>query len=120
MMTKSFKASALKSAVVLATLAVTLAPSAAFASSLHVTPSVHAFFGDKVKTIHFNVRNSSGAPIELKAGDQVMTVAAGQTMELKLPNGTRVINNVKTDKREAGAVICEVSSALNDSTVVLN
>ena len=118
MMTSS--KSILKSAFALATLAVTLAPSAAFASSLHVTPSVHAFFGDKVKTIHFNVRNSSGAPIELKAGDQVMTIAAGQTMELKLANGTRVINNVKTDKREAGAIICEVSSALNDSTVVLN
>ena len=119
MMNKASK-SILKSAFVLATLAVTLAPSAAFASSLHVSPSVHAFFGEKVKTIHFNLRNASGAPIELKAGDQVMTVASGQTMELKLATGTRVINTVKSDKREAGAVICEVSSALSDSTVVLN
>jgi len=112
--------SILKSALTLATLAVVLAPSAAFASTINVTPSMHAFFGDKVKTIHFNVRNASGASIELKAGDQTMTVAAGQTMNFKLPTGTRVINTNKTEKREAGAVICEVSSALKDSTVVLN
>ena len=119
MMNKASK-SILKSAFILTTLAVTLAPSAAFASTLHITPSMHAFFGNKEKTVSFKLRNQSGSPIELKAGDQVMTVAAGETKALKLAAGTQVINTTKSDKREAGAVVCQVSSALSDSTVVLN
>lgn len=119
MMMNSSK-SILKSALTVATLALVLAPSAAFASTVHITPSMHAFFGNKEKTVNFKLANRTSAPIELKVGDQVMTVAAGETKALKLAAGTQVINTTKSDKREAGAVVCQVSSALSDSTVVLN
>ena len=110
--------STLKSMSTLAVLAAALAPCAAFASTAHVIPATNAFFGTRM--VHFNLRNQTGAAIELRAGDKTMTVEAGKTVEFKLADGTQVINTTKTDKREAGAVICQASSAINDTTVVLN
>ena len=110
--------SILKSMSALAVLTAALAPCAAVASTLSITPAAHAFFGNKM--VKFSVRNQTGAPIELKAGDQTVTVENGKPTQFKLAPGTPVVTTTKTDKREAGAIICQATPDMNDTTVVLN
>ena len=117
MQTTSLLKSALRAA---ALAAIVLAPVATFAATLHPTSNMHASIGGKEKSVRFSLRNQSGASIDLRAGEKTMTIAAGQTVDLKLPIGTRITTASKSDKREAGAVVCEVSSSTADTTIVLN
>ena len=116
MMSKSM----LKSVVSATVLAAALVPTAAFASPIHINPSVHAFFGNKQKMVHFSLSNKSGTPLDLKVGEQPITIAVGQTVKLNLAAGTRITTVTPTAKREAGYVVCEVTSAIADATVTLN
>lgn len=109
----------LKSVLAPALLALALAPVAASASILRIATPVHAAFGNKTKTVGFKLHNDSAAPLELRAGDQVLTLTAGQTLDVHLAAGTRVLTTAKSGNREAGTLICEVSSALGGSTITL-
>ena len=73
----------------------------------------------KSKTVKFAVRNDSGSLIELKVGDQVMSLDAGKTLSLKLPVGTRILVNTATAKRQAGDLIAEASSDLENATLTI-
>ena len=110
--------STLKSMSALVVLAAALAPCAAFASTIHITPATHAFFGNKM--VKFSIRNQTGAPIELKAGDQTVTLETGKTTQFKLAPGTQVVTSSTSGKREAGTIICQATPDMNDSTIVLN
>jgi hypothetical protein len=111
--------STLKSMSALVVLAAALAPCAAVASTLNVTSATHAFFG-KNKVVKFSLRNQTGAPIELKAGDQTVTLESGKTTQFKLAPGTQVVTTTASGKREAGTIICQATPDMNDTTVVLN
>jgi len=108
------------STLAVATLSVMLLPTAANASIFGHKKATDASLGGSAQSVKFNVRNQSGADIELRAGDKVLTVAKGQTMGVNLPVGTRIVTTTASAKREAGSVICEVSANLKDATVVLN
>jgi hypothetical protein len=70
------------------------------------------------KKIKFNLRNDTGAPLELKIGDQVATLKTGEVLPVKLPVGTRVVNDTATEHHPVGEVITVVSdSTYNDSTL---
>lgn len=77
---------------------------------------VHAMFG-KTKTIKLTLLNDSGAPMEVKAGDDVIKLEAGKPVTLSLAPGTRVVSNTTTEKSQAGSLIAEVSSSLNGATI---
>jgi hypothetical protein len=95
------------------------------ATSLLASPVVHAaalnspvraMFG-KTKTIKLTLMNDSGAPMEVKAGDDVIKLEAGKPVTVSLPDGTRVVSNTTTDKSQAGTLIAQVSSSLNGATI---
>ncbi len=108
------KARSLAVAVV-ATLALTASP-AVFAAPVSLNLPVHAFLA-KVKNVNISFRNDSGAPLELKAGDNVMKLNTGQTMKVQLPAGTKVLANTATPKLAPGAVVTEVASYLDGATI---
>ena len=99
-----------------------VATPAIFASPLHLAAPVHALFSHEGhdKMISFNVRNSSSEAVELKAGDTIQNVAAGKTISLKLPAGTRITANKTSGTYTEGTVIAEVQSPLSGNTVVLH
>ena len=92
------------------------ASTAAYAAPTSITVPVHAMFA-KEKMIKLSVRNDTGAALELKVGDNVMTIDAGKTVALKLAVGTRILANGPTPTHEAGSLLTEVSSQLNDATL---
>ncbi|HEX9201406.1 MAG TPA: hypothetical protein VF865_17750 [Acidobacteriaceae bacterium] len=100
-------------AIVVAGLAV---PSAVYAAPVDVPTPVHAM-PIKGKTVKLALRNDSGSPVELKVGDQVMSLDAGKSVALKLPAGTRILMNTPTPTHAAGELITEVSTALNNATL---
>jgi hypothetical protein len=89
------------------------------ASSLNILPSAHAFFGNP-KTVKLTLRNDTGAPLEIRAGEAVMTIAAGKTMTVSLPAGTRITTNTATKSHVAGDLLVEVSSSLSGATVAIS
>jgi hypothetical protein len=83
------------------------------------TPSLTYVGFAKEKTVKFSLRNDSATAMELKVGDNVMTIDAGKTVTLNLPVGTRILTNAATTTHQAGSVITEVSRVLNNSTVAV-
>jgi hypothetical protein len=86
-------------------------------SSIHAP--THAYFhGDK--KIKFNLSNETGAPLELKVGDQVTTIKTGEVVPFKLPVGTRITTNTATDHHKVGDVIVEVTPSMySNSTLTI-
>ncbi len=90
-------------------------------SVLHAAPlaaavPVHAMFA-KTKMVKFTLRNDSGQPLELKVGENLMTLDAGKTVELKIPVGTRVVANAATATHPAGSLLAEASPELDSVTI---
>lgn len=90
---------------------------ASFAAVGSVHSPVHAYFhGDK--KIKFSLSNETGAPLELKVGDQVMTLQQGQVVPLKLPVGTRITTNTATEHHKVGDVIVEVNTNMYSNSTL--
>jgi hypothetical protein len=103
--------------IAIAVIAVSLvAPSVVFASPAGIHSPVNAMFG-KTKTIKFTLRNDSSAPMELKVGEEIVTLDAGKSLEVKLPSGARILANSATQIHQAGTVIAEVTDSLSGAVV---
>jgi methionine-rich copper-binding protein CopC len=89
------------------------------AAVIHVPNPMHAMFGTS-KPVQFSLRNDCSSTLELKAGDQTITVEAGKTVKVKIPAGTKVITTTATGHSEAGSVVVEVSDSLSGATVAIS
>lgn len=91
------------------------------AAVIHVPNPTHAMFANSnSKPVQFSVRNDCSSTLELKAGDQTITVEAGQTVKVKIPAGTKLITTKPTTHSEAGSVVVEVTDSLNGATVAVS
>ncbi len=88
-------------------------------ASVSIHSPMHAFFGGNgQKNVKINLRNDTGAPLELKIGDKVTKLQAGTVMGVKLPVGTRVTTDTATPNHKVGDVIIEISAGMySDSTL---
>ena len=89
------------------------------ASAAAVHAPMHAMFS-KTKMIKLNLRNDTGSPVKLKAGDASVTLDAGKVMPLKLAEGTSITVEEATAHHPAGSVLTQVSTALEGATLVIN
>ena len=96
-----------------------VAPSATYVAAESIHLPVHAMFDKGPKQIKFSVSNETGAPIELKMGDQISTLETGKTLKVKLPVGTRIITNTATEHHHVGDVLIQVSDAVSDSNIAI-
>ena len=92
-----------------------LSSQAVFASSLRNVP-VHAMFA-KTSSVHLNLHNISESTVELKVGEQVVTIAAGKTISVNVPPGTKIVTNTATKLHPAGELVFEAASDFNNATV---
>lgn len=95
------------------------ASQAIYASPVNMLSPVNAMFA-RSKTIKFALHNGSTATMDLKAGDTVVTLKAGETIHLELAPGTRIVTNSATDAHPAGTIVLEVSAGFSGSTVTLH
>jgi hypothetical protein len=89
------------------------------AAVIHVPNPTHAMLGN-TKPVQFSLRNDCSSTVELKAGDQTITVEPGKTVKVKIPAGTKLITTKPTEHSEAGSVVVEVSNSLNGATVSIS
>jgi len=73
----------------------------------------------KTKDVKLNLRNDSALPLELKVGDNLMTIDPKKTVSIKVPEGTRIIASKPTPSLEAGALLVEVQSYLDGTTIAI-
>jgi len=78
----------------------------------------HAMFS-KSKIVKMALQNESGSPVELKVGDQVVSLGAGKTVSMKLAVGTRIVASTATPKHQPGDLLVEVSDTLQDATLII-
>ncbi|HEY4381316.1 MAG TPA: hypothetical protein VGN01_13275 [Acidobacteriaceae bacterium] len=90
----------------------------AYAAPSTIPAPVHAMFA-KGKTVKLAVRNDSGSAMELKVGEQTMSLEVGKTLALQLPVGTRILVNSSTATHKAGDLVAEVSTDLSNMTIAL-
>ena len=64
-----------------------LSSQAVHAAIIHV-PTPRTPCSRESKPVQFSLRNDCGSTLELKAGDQTITVEAGKTVKVKIPAGT--------------------------------
>ncbi|MDW5265833.1 MULTISPECIES: hypothetical protein [Acidobacteriaceae] len=95
------------------------ASQALYASPINMGAPTNAMFA-RSKTVKFQLHNASAAAMDLKAGDTVVTLKAGETIHLELAPGTRIVTNSATDAHPAGTIVLEVSAGFSGSTVTLN
>jgi hypothetical protein len=106
-------------AVAVATAALLAAP-AVYAAPVHLSSPIHAMFGkSKTSTVKFSIRNDSGAPLEVKIDDKLMTLDPGKPVSLDLPVGTRIVANTATANHAVGSLIEEVSKEHAGATIVV-
>ena len=74
----------------------------------------------KVKLIKFNIRNDSKMPLQLKAGDQQVTIAPGETTAVKLQVGLQVTTVSESAKLPSGSVLTTVSESLQGNTLAVS
>jgi hypothetical protein len=97
-----------------------LAAPAVYAAPASISSPVHAMFAKtKTTTVKLNLRNESGAPMEVKVGDKVMTLDPGKPVSLNLEVGTRIVANSATANHAVGSIIEEVVSEHNNATIVI-
>lgn len=103
-----------------------LAATAVIATSLLASPAVYAatsihspvraMFG-KTKMVKLTLTNDSGAPMEVKAGEEVIKLEAGKPTTVNLTPGTRIVSNTSTATHQAGTLIAEVTNQLNGAII---
>jgi hypothetical protein len=97
-----------------------LAAPAVYAAPASIPSPVHAMFAKtKTSTVKLSLRNDSGAPMEVKVGDRVMTLDPGKPVTLNLEVGTRIVANSATPNHPAGSLIEEVISDHNGATIII-
>lgn len=101
-----------------ATLVLTSAP-AALAAPSSFSPALHAMFS-RQKMVRLDLRNDSGAPIEVRVGENVVTLASGKTQSFKLAPGTRITAESTTKTYAAGTLLAQASTTLDGATIVLH
>jgi hypothetical protein len=95
------------------------ASQAVYASPVNVLTPTNAMFA-RSKTIKFQLHNASTSSMDLRAGDTVMMVKAGETISLNLPPGTRIVTNSASNDHPAGTLVLEVSPGFNGTTVTVH
>ena len=97
-----------------------LAAPAVYAAPVNISSPFHAMFAKtKATTVKLNLRNDSGSPMEVKVGDQVMTLDPGKPVSLSLEVGTRIVANSATPNHPVGSLIEEVIKDHNGATIII-
>jgi len=87
------------------------------AQQLHAAPRpsfvASSSQADHAKKVQMTLRNDSAAPMEFKVGDDVVALAPGKSVALKVPVGTRICANQTSATHQAGDLIAQVSKDLD-------
>jgi hypothetical protein len=98
-----------------------LAVPAVYAAPSTISSPVHAMFSKtKVSSVKFNLRNDTGTPMEVLAGDKSMTLEPGKLVALDLPVGTKIVANSATPNHAVGSVIEQVTKDHAGATITIH
>lgn len=71
----------------------------------------------RTQNVKVALRNDSGSQMQLKVGEQVVSIDAGKTVSIKTEVGTRIVVNAATSTHQAGELLAEVTSQMDNATV---
>jgi methyl coenzyme M reductase subunit D len=103
-------------AIVVAGLSV---PAAVYAAPANRNTPMQVSFS-KSKTIKVALKNASDTAMQLKVGDRIVSLDPGKTVALKVEVGTRIEVGATAGKHQAGELLAEATSDLNNTTLTIN
>ncbi len=106
-----------KNLVLSATAALCLLAPAATLVAQTATTTQTAPSNKKIKTIKFTVTNRTSSSLDLQSGTEQVSIAAGQSRELKAPAGTKLVTTSPSSAGQTGTVVAEVADGMNGSTI---
>ncbi len=95
-------------------------PSAALAASSPLRAIVAAQPVAGARMVHLNLANGTASAMELKIGETPVTLAAGETVKVSAPAGTKIVLAAAVGERAAGEVLAQVSKATSGATIHIN
>ena len=100
----------------------TLALCLSAAATLHAAPVSGADpVAPKVKMMHVHLKNVLSTPVEVKDGDQQVTIQPGKEISMKVPAGSQVTLAGSTPNHAAGDVIGTANGNLsNYAALIIN
>jgi hypothetical protein len=94
-------------------------PSVASASPLRENIPVRAMTTNKIKMVNLNLANNTGSVLEVKVGDQPLTIEAGKTAKISAPAGTKIVVTASAN-HEVGSTLAELSNDISGATLRVN
>lgn len=94
-------------------------PGANAATSLAVNTPSSMFGSHKPNLVKFRLRNDLKGAVDLKIGEDPITIRPGQTIKISLPIGARITVAAAISGYSAGDLIAVVGSELDDTTVAI-
>src|ERR1700754_1491173 len=88
-------------------------PTLAMAATSPLRAIVAAQSPGGARLVHVNLANSTGSPLDVKIGDTAATIAAGETVNVSAPAGTKITVATASSTRAAGSVLAEISKELS-------
>jgi len=95
-----------------------MASAAVYAAPTDVPSPAHIVLA-KSQTVRVALRNDTGSQMQLKVGEQVVSLDAGKTIAIKAQVGARIVVNAATSTHPAGELIAEVIATMNNATVAI-
>lgn len=102
-------------AIVVAGLSV---PAAVYAAPVNRNVPMQVSFS-KGKTVNVALKNASDTAMQLKIGDKIVSLDPGKSVAMKLEVGTRIEVGAAAGKHQAGELLAEVTSDLNNTTLTI-
>jgi hypothetical protein len=72
------------------------------------------------RLVHLNLVNSTASTMDVKVGETAVTLAAGETVKVTAPVGTKITFAGESATHATGSLLAEVSSGLSDATIRIN
>jgi hypothetical protein len=95
-----------------------MASAAVYAAPTNVPTPAHIVYV-KSQTVKVTLRNDTSSQMELKVGEQIVSLEAGKTLAVKVPVGTRIVVNAATSTHQAGELLAEVNNSMDNATVLI-
>lgn len=94
---------------------------AVYASPVTIASPLHALLGrSKSDLVKCKLRNDTGVKMDVKVGDQAMTLDPGKPVNLEVPVGTRIVAANDTPGHEAGSLISQVDKIHSGNTICIH
>lgn len=94
-------------------------PASVYAAPVNRNAPMQVSFS-KSKTVKVALKNASDTAMQLKVGDKIVSLDPGKSVAMKMEVGTRIEVGATAGKHQAGELLAQVTSDLDNTTLTIH